>query len=1220
MGPKRQIFRLWLIVLFWMAAASGQVWGEPVLCGKLVLVQGEVAVRSSGETGWVPARLNQDLFTGDLVRTGALSRAAILAVDESQIKLNENTLFLLKSAAPSPRLRMPEAQPAALAGPPHSSYEVPQGEVWLRNSNEKFRFELETPAVTAAIRGTEFNIKVFPDGASRLTLLAGSLSLVNAHGTLALKPGEEGLARPGQAPSKRALVSPGDAVQWSLYYPGIISFRDLPLTAAPGEVRASGGPPAIAALINQAEAAYDEGRLGQAQQEAEAALKQDPQNDRALILLGWLNLQRHAPEEAQGYFRRVRQADDRGVIGLALAQYRLGDARSAYSLMQQARGQLRPTPLLVAMSGFFALQAGKVEESQADLDAARSQSPASVLPQAFLAQIHLVQNRRELARQEASQLLARSPDSPLARLTLALVEIASFNLPAARRNLEMALRADPRFVEAYVYLARIWLGSEYLDRAWRSIEPALKLAPREGEVLTQAGFIRLGYRDYQGAAQFFTQAIKAGPGLGEPHLGMGHYHFRYREFNKGLTEILTATLLEPRVALYQSNLGKALYQVRAFDKALEIYDYAKTLDPRDPTPYFYKGVALTDLNRPGEAVQEINRSIELNDNRAIFRSRLMLDRDLAVRNFDLARAYIQLGLGDWATSKAVTAVKNDFSNSSAHRFLGAAYLFSPQRTSAATTEILLNQLLSPANQNTFSLGNDYTPMFEMPYFRVLAQGGIGAWRENQAVQEHGLEVYGGRPGLGFTVGGFYRDDRGFRARNSDDQAYIINNITKYEPTVKDSFTGYVSYLDREVGDNSFLSDYSYQNAPRLRRYEHWRTYQMGYVRRFNPNLLFLTYFNYQNNDTRFNNFPFTFTDLGGGFVARKDFTETLVPRENLNFQMQKQLVLGNHTFISGFDYFSGHLKFRQLNRFTIFFQDIPQFTLLLRDDSKPPDRSTTFYLIDYWKLTPSLLLELGVFGDFAKNSRPGFARPVSNNLASPLLGVNYSINARHTLRLAVQRHLNVHDNPPLLAPADVAGFPRQINTFPGSEVREAGVAWEAQWNPRTFSVARLNAQRISTPQFNQFVSNNQLMEQEIWQTWKRYVASLAVNRILSPSWGLAAGVAGKRFVPDPDPGLQLLSRDFSEVEWNLGLFFRYPQGWFGGAGTRLVYQHLKNRSDNLFGLVDLRFGKEFANKRGQAVLEVTNLFNRHFSYQQEFIALERFYPVRRIMFKLALWF
>ena len=141
-----------------------------------------------------------------------------------------------------------------------------------------------------------------------------------------------------------------------------------------------------------------------------------------------------------------------------------------------------------------------------------------------------------------------------------------------------------------------------------------------------------------------NRALKVNPGLGEPHLGLGIYPFRYRELDRGLDEMLTATLLEPRISLYQSELGKALYQVRAFDKALEVYDYAKTLDQNDPTPYLYKGIALTDLNRPGEAVQEINKSIDLNDNVAIFRSRSLLDRDLAVSNYSLARSYQQLGL------------------------------------------------------------------------------------------------------------------------------------------------------------------------------------------------------------------------------------------------------------------------------------------------------------------------------------------------------------------------------------------------------------------------------------------------------------------------------------------------------------------------------------------------------------------------------------------------
>ena len=136
--------------------------------------------------------------------------------------------------------------------------------------------------------------------------------------------------------------------------------------------------------------------------------------------------------------------------------------------------------------------------------------------------------------------------------------------------------------------------------------------------------------------------------------------------------MLTATLLDPRVASYQTELGKALFQTRAFDRALEVYDYAKTLDPKDPTPYFYKGIALSDLNRAGEAVQEINKSIELNDNVAMFRSRSLLDQDLAVRNYSLAKSYQQLGLNEWAFSKAVTAVKYHPYDSSAHLFLSQA--------------------------------------------------------------------------------------------------------------------------------------------------------------------------------------------------------------------------------------------------------------------------------------------------------------------------------------------------------------------------------------------------------------------------------------------------------------------------------------------------------------------------------------------------------------------
>lgn len=1209
------LFLLWCIVLGGLAGPVDAAPGP--LAGKLIYLQGQVEVRRTGLKDWDPARINQDLFAGDTVRTGAISRAAVLCVDESQLKLNENTVVTLKSAAPSPRLRLGEVSPAALQEAAPSLYEVPQGEVWLRNKNEKFLFEVETPAVTAGIRGTEFNLRVALDGATILTLLEGSLRLFNALGELHLKPGEEGLARPGQAPTKRVLVQPADAVQWSLYYPGIFSYRDLPLTAAaPG----SRPPGTSAAAVAQGESLYDQGRLDQARQEAEGALKQDPQNDGALILLGWISLQTHALDQAQGYFRRVRLADDRAVIGLALARYRSGDVAGAYELMQAARRKLQPTPLLVTMTGYFSLLAGRVDEARSLLEAAVHQAPTLALPRALLTQIYLVQNRKDAARTMAAQALAQNPSSPAAQLTMGLVNISFFDLPAARQHLEKALTLDPRFVDAQVYLAKIWLGSDYLDRAWKTIEAALRLAPREAEVLALAGFIRLGFRDYSRALAFFNGAVRANPALGEPHLGLGIYHFRYRDSNQGLAEMLTATLLDPRVSLYQTSLGKALYQVRSFDKALEVYDYAKTLDPKDPSPYLYKGIALTDLNRPGEAIQEINRSIALNDNTAIFRSRIMLDRDLAVRNYNLSRSYAQLGLGDWAYSKAVTAVKNDPTNSSAQLFLAYAFGSTRQRLGSAGSSLLLYRLLSPANQNTFTVFNDYTPMFEMPYIRLQAQGGIGTWEKKKAIQDHSLEVYGGVPGLAFDAFIGYQDDRGYRDRNCDTTTYTPIGFAKWEPTVKDSLFAGFAYADRKAGDTGNLNDFNYQNAPGFRQFFHSRFYEVGYAHRFTPASIFLAYFTYLPTDNHsFNQTWYDYSWYIPGLTL-DDRVQRRADRELVNVQLQKQLILGDHTFIGGFDYLSGHLKYRYDELLLFYYLNVPlPPPTEIKDDYKPPDRSYTFYLMDYWRIFPNLLLELGLFKDYSKNSRSGYAQPVSTSLWSPRLGINYQINGQHTLRLALQQHLSTHNliQPNSLIPVEVASFPWAINVDDGAIVREVGFAWEAQWNPKTFSTLRLDLHRFSVPQYE--VDEN-LVENRVWWTWKRYFASFTVNRILTPALGLSAGVGGKRFVPDPNPILQPLGQDFSEFYASLGLAYLHRTGWQGGIITYLVDQHLKNRDDNLYGLVDLRVGKEFANKRGLAQLEVTNLFNRHFYFQKEFVTFDAFYPARRIMFKLALYF
>jgi tetratricopeptide (TPR) repeat protein len=1065
---RRLGWMAWLILALWVSLLLPErlaAMAEGTAVGKLVYIQGQVAVRRSGATQWEAAQVDQHLYAGDAVRTGPNCRAAILCIDESQIKLNENTTVILKSIAPSPRLQ--PVTPVKEAPPPASHYEVPEGEIWLRNKHEKFRFELDTPAVTATIRGTELNIRVAPNGTTSVILLEGNVCLVNPQGEVCLRPGEEGYVIPGKKPDKRLLVQPADAVQWVLYYPGIFSYRDLPLAALPPETRTPAGPPAVAGLVRKGEAAYDQGRLEEARQDAETALRPEPQNSRALTLMGWISLQKGALEEALGYFRRVRQPDDLTIIGLALSRYRLGDVTGAYDYIRPACQKPRPSPLLATMCGYFALMVGKVEEARTRLEAVPDRVPVATLARALLAQIYLVQNRKEAALGAASAALSRAPDSSAALLSIALVKLASFDLPAATRYLEKAVQADPGFVPAYVYLAKIWLGSEYLGRAQKTIDRALSLAPRDAQVLSLAGFVRLAYRDYRGAFQLWERAVKADPRFGEPHLGLGIYHFRYREFRRGLEEMLTATLLDPRVASHQTELGKALFQTRSFDRALEVYDYAKTLDPKDPTPYFYKGIALTDLNRPGEAVQEINKSIELNDNVAMFRSRSLLDQDRAVRNYSLARAYQQLGLTEWALSKAVTAVKYKPYDSSAHLFLRdviqaaqtgseAPFLTAGLLSTAADAESTLFAVLSGANQATFSslqfigtealgLTHDYTPMFEMPYARLGVMGGIGASEGSKSRQDQQAFAYGGLPGVAFETFGIYTDERGL-PRPSDislqsfrctDRFYAAEAIAKWSPTVQGTFTGGFLYQADKQSEDLQVPGFGQFTNLNLRS----RLYTVAYYHRFNPQVAFLAYFAHKEIPGHLSlqsfDIPPTFQYLLG----------TTADQEIDNIQLQKHLnlsFLGQHNLIAGFDYFTAGLN-QRINADLAFIGDgtFP----LARLDYRPPFWSHSFYLLDYWRPHRNLVLELGLFKSFQKDPVAGFPGTIYTSMWSPRFGANYQFgigSTQHVLRAVAERHLTTHSlSQPLLVPSEVAGFPWALYTWSGSEVRQAGVAWEA---------------------------------------------------------------------------------------------------------------------------------------------------------------------------------
>jgi len=57
-----------------------------------------------------------------------------------------------------------------------------------------------------------------------------------------------------------------------------------------------------------------------------------------------------------------------------------------------------------------------------------------------------------------------------------------------------------------------------------------------------------------------------------------------------------------------------------------------TLDPNDPTSWLYSALDHEQHNRINEAIRDLEQSQELNDNRSLYRSDLLLDQDRAVRS------------------------------------------------------------------------------------------------------------------------------------------------------------------------------------------------------------------------------------------------------------------------------------------------------------------------------------------------------------------------------------------------------------------------------------------------------------------------------------------------------------------------------------------------------------------------------------------------------------
>ncbi len=286
---------------------------------------------------------------------------------------------------------------------------------------------------------------------------------------------------------------------------------------------------------------------------------------------------------------------------------------------------------------------------------------------------------------------------------------AQFRLREARQAAREAAALAPDFGFAHVRVAELEMALEDRPAALAALERALQQAPRLAQAHALRGFVRLEQGEGRAALEAFDRALELDAALGNAWLGRGLALFRLQRPEEGVQSLQTAVALEPRRALARAYLGKAYSAQGETARAEKDFRLGRELDPQDPTVWLYAALSHEQQLRPNTAVRELQRSAELNDHRQIFRSRLLLERDRAVRSANLAAVYESAGLPEVSRRTAARSVSEDYANFSGHLFVANSYqaLEDPNRfnlryETTRLSELLVANLLAPADGGNLS--------------------------------------------------------------------------------------------------------------------------------------------------------------------------------------------------------------------------------------------------------------------------------------------------------------------------------------------------------------------------------------------------------------------------------------------------------------------------------------------------------------------------------------
>ncbi|MGH8645709.1 MAG: tetratricopeptide repeat protein, partial [Gammaproteobacteria bacterium] len=903
-----------------------------------------------------------------------------------------------------------------------------------------------------------------------------------------------------------------------------------------------------------------------------------------------------------------------GMVRRSTGFYSKGDLGNALDSIATVPGTVSD-PRFFAYRASLMLAVGRVDEANADIGRALKLNPNDSNGLALQAATAVVQNEKDKALTAAQKAVQAAPASATALIALSYAQQARFDLEGARASLEKAVQLEPANALAWARLAELHASFGDLDDALKAAEKAVALAPDLARTQTVLGYAYLMEVKTAWAKEAFEKARTLDQGDPLPRLGLGLAKIREGDLHEGRQEIDIAAGLDPNNSLVRSYLGKAYYEEKRTDLTDPQYAIAKELDPSDPTPFFYDAIQKQTTNRPVEALQDIQKAIELNDNRAVYRSKLLLDSDLAARSASLGRVYTDLGFQQLALVEGWKSVNTDPSNYSAHRFLADSYSVLPRHEIARVSELLQSQLLQPINttpiqprlaeSNLFLISaggpgassfNEFNPIFNRDGINFQTSGLVG---ENNTYAGEGI-LAGIYEKASFSVGYSHFESDGWR-KNADQDDDIANAFVQLELSPKTSIQAELRHRESETGELKlrFAPD---DFLPNRRHDDETQSARLGFRHSFSPTSTLIGNFMYQDADRSVRDSPdpiFRLFDLEGDDKAYSGELQYLFRSTYVN------LVTG-----------VGHFKVDSEDDITTEFLipeiliplelpfPLPPITItippqLIRDKLGVDRdvRHTNLYAYSYTELPGNVTLTLGGSGDFFDSDIPGAQ---ARDQFNPKVGITWNPLAGTTVRGAVFRTLKrTLVTNQTLEPTQVAGFNQFFDDFNATEAWRYGIAVDQKFSRNIYGGLEYSLRDLDVP----FVASTDggLAETEVeWneQLFRPYLFWTPHEWV-----ALSAGYEWERFDRD-----ELFADGAKHVETNrvpLGINFFHPSGLSASIKGTYIDQTgdfertggvpFESGEDN-FWTVDAAVSYRLPRRFGFITIGATNVFDEEFSY------------------------